>query len=107
MPGDALKSMLLTKLPRVCVWHFARRATEGYLGRGAVGAGHVDGLGAAIVAGLDVELDVLTLAQAAVAVGLDAGLRTGAGGCQQCDCTLYLCVTIASLSFPAAKTTCR
>ncbi len=66
----------------VAVWmqHFVGSAVEANLGRGAVGAGHVDGLGAAVVAGLDVELDVLTLAQAAVAVGLDAGLRTGAEG---------------------------
>lgn len=44
-------------------------------GGSATGASHGNGLGAAIVAGLDVELDLLTLAQAAVAVGLDAGLR--------------------------------
>lgn len=52
------------------------RGREVYLGGSATGASHSHGLGAAIIAGLDVELDLLTLAQAAVAVGLDAGLQT-------------------------------
>ena len=64
-----------------------------HLRRGAVGAGHVDGLGAAVVAGLDVELDLLTLAQAAVAVGLDAGLR----GCGQI-CIRYTALLLATRS---------
>jgi hypothetical protein len=41
----------------------------------AAGACHMDGLGATIIAGLDIELNLLSLAQAAVAVGLDAGLQ--------------------------------
>ena len=41
----------------------------------AAWAGHLDSLGAAIVAGLDVELDLLALSKAAEAVGDDARLR--------------------------------
>lgn len=48
---------------------------DAHQGRGAAGAGHIDGLGAAIVTALDIELDLLSLTQAAVAVGLDAGLQ--------------------------------
>ena len=44
-------------------------------GRGAARAGHIDGLGAAVVTALDIELDLLSLTQAAVAIGLDAGLQ--------------------------------
>jgi hypothetical protein len=48
----------------------ARRA----LGRGAAGAGHLDGLGAPVVGGLNDELDLLALGERAEAVGLDRGL---------------------------------
>ena len=72
----AAKAALLAALLEVVVELAAGRA----LGGGAAGAGHVDGLLAAVVRGLHKELDGLALAQRAEALGHDGGLRGGGWG---------------------------
>ena len=49
-------------------------AAAAALDEGSVGAGDVDGLGAAVLALGDGELDLLALGEGAEAVGLDGGL---------------------------------
>ena len=53
-----------------------RRKTQIYLRGCAAWPRDLDSLGAAVVAGLDVELHLLALSKAAEAVGDDARLRT-------------------------------